>query len=254
MFSNAEIKEFVTKLGKHWFFPDFNNKLTWWVVGTGVGVVLFSPPVWMEIFNWCLEQLNTNTGANLVLTKLGEGPGAGFGVSLIGIGLLHNVAVKGINTWADAIAYKKKVDAYRQDKRLMDEFILSLPSDSPAVIFLRDQDFGNSFFYENITVLEGFLHKWKGAERRFVSPDLEAARLKFCSAVQEFMIQLSSVCGPVGQSDKWFTVIPTSVTDEFNCPSYVLKSIEDLNKKSSEAFALHQELISLGRGVAVASA
>jgi hypothetical protein len=251
LFTIAEVKQFITRLGARWFFPDFNNKLTWIVVGTGIGVVVFSPPVWMEVLNWLLDQLNAYTGANLVLTKLGEGPSAGFGVTLIVVGLLHNLGIKGVSTWSDAIAYKKKMDGYRQDKRLVDEFIKALPTDSPAIVFLRDHDFGGSFSNKPLTTLEDFMHQWRGAEYRFVSPDLEAARAAFCGTLAQFDQKLSTVCGCVGNSNSRLTVIPAYAGDEFSWPPEVRESIGQLNELGTRAYQLHQRLILLGRGVDV---
>lgn len=253
MFSKAEAKEFITKLGKHWFFPDFNNKLTWWVVGTGVGVVVFSPPVWMEIFNWCLEQLNTNTGANLVLTKLGEGPGAGFGVALIGIGLVHNVAVKHINFRNDALAYKKKLDDRKQDKQLFEAFLSELPSDCPSVLFLKEHDFGNSFSDAHITSFENHLHKWQGAESRFIDAELESARAAFYNALLRLDVKLG-VCSPVWNSSSRLSAIPDAVRDDFSWPTHVQETVDELNKLGSEAYALHQKLILIGRGICSSAA
>lgn len=252
MFSKAEAKEFITKLGKHWFFPDFNNKLTWWVVGTGVGVVVFSPPVWMEIFNWCLEQLNTNTGANLVLTKLGEGPGAGFGVALIGIGLMHNVAVKYVNFRNDALAYKKKLDDRKQDKQLFEAFLSELPSDCPSILFLKEHDFGNSFSDMHITCLENFLHKWQGAESRFVDSELESTRAAFYDTLRRFDVKLC-VCGPVGNSTSRLSAIPDSVRNDFSWPAHVQKTVDELNELASEVYSSHQKLISVGRGICLSA-
>lgn len=248
MFTRDEAKEFITKLGKRWFFPDFNNKLSWIAVIAGVGVVT-APSIGLVVANWAVDLWNAYAAATLSLPKLDSEVGASVGVALVGLGLSHNLAVKGLATWSDAIDYKKKMDAYRQDKCLMDQFLKDLPSNAPEVIFLRDQDFGSSFWYEHLTSLERFLHKWQGAESRFISHDFEAARASFYSALQAFMLEISSVCGPVGNSTTRFTVIPDHVRDEFSWPEHVTKSVEQLNARASEAFKRHQELILLGRGL-----
>lgn len=73
MFNRSEIKQFVIKYGKKWLFPDFTNKLTWLVAGTGATLLI--TPVALEhlLYNWLVETVNLNSGVPITFAELETG-------------------------------------------------------------------------------------------------------------------------------------------------------------------------------------
>lgn len=93
MISKKELKQLVIALGKKYIFPDFTNKLTWFVVSVD-GIIILTPTALKQIFyNWLVATLNLNSGAQLTFAEL-ESSTTDYtlGFSLIALALIHNVA------------------------------------------------------------------------------------------------------------------------------------------------------------------
>ena len=87
MFNRNEVKEFIIKYGKKWIFPDFTNKLTWFVVSIG-GTLLLTPVVFKQLFyNWLVDTVNLNSGNYITIAELqSDSPDYAIGTSLIVFG------------------------------------------------------------------------------------------------------------------------------------------------------------------------
>jgi hypothetical protein len=94
MFTKEEIKLFIIKLGNKYIFPDFTNKLTWYVVTVGVGIIVMPQPFKLLFINWCIEVFNLNSGIKFTLPEMDSGNDYLTGLILISIGFVHNIGKK----------------------------------------------------------------------------------------------------------------------------------------------------------------
>jgi len=95
VFTKREAKEFILKYGKKVLFPDFTNKLTWFVAGVG-GTILLTPVAFSQlVYNWLVATVNLNSGVPVTLAEL-ESSSADhwLGFGLILLALVHNIANK----------------------------------------------------------------------------------------------------------------------------------------------------------------
>lgn len=93
MISKKELKELAIARLKKYLFPDFTNKLTWFVVTVG-GAVILTPTAFKQIFyNWLVDTFNLNYGVYFTFAELdSSNSDYTLGFSLIALALLHNVA------------------------------------------------------------------------------------------------------------------------------------------------------------------
>jgi hypothetical protein len=124
MFTPEEVKEFFVKLGKKWFFPDFTNKLTWFVASIG-GVILITPTVFKQIFyNWLVDTININSGVHFTLADLQTNcDDYIWGFGLILLSLAHNIANKYFIYKAALLDQKKADSLIESDKILFQQFL-----------------------------------------------------------------------------------------------------------------------------------
>jgi len=56
VFNRKEVKEIILK---KWIFPDFSNKLTWFIAGIGASVVLTPGPFKQLFYNFLVDTFKT---------------------------------------------------------------------------------------------------------------------------------------------------------------------------------------------------
>lgn len=70
MTPKTELRELAIALGKKYLFPDFTNKLTWFVVSVG-GTIILTPIAFKQIFyNWIVATFNLNLTTPLTYAEL----------------------------------------------------------------------------------------------------------------------------------------------------------------------------------------
>ncbi|PBP65566.1 hypothetical protein CCL19_15360 [Pseudomonas syringae] len=248
MFTGKEIKSFVVECGRKYLFPDFTNKLTWFVAGLGGAIILTPTPLKLIIYNWLIDSFNLNSGKRFTLAELmPDAADYWVGLTLILCALLHNVLYR-------YFVYKEKqlsFSAERErgnghDKKLFDEFLREFPSGSDSVIMLRKHDFANSFNIDMLGHLDRFVENWDKVEREFINPDLEGKRKELWANCMEFNHKLSLGAwdlngGPV------FTCIPDAYRGSDDWPKHVDDKIADLNARSNKCYELYADFVRMGR-------
>ena len=190
MFNKKEIKEIILK---KIIFPDFSNKLTWLVAGTGITVIL-TPTLLTQIFyNWLVDTINLNAGNYYTLAQLQSNSAdywLGFG--LVFTALVHNISYRIFIYKTDK---QKQIDLQRTrevDMNLFEKFIEILPSDGPAVKLLEEHDFGNSHHGKTMKPLEDFVQSWNNVQKQFLDPELEEKRNAFITKSRYFVYTLNN--------------------------------------------------------------
>ena len=242
MFTKEEIKEFVIKYGKKWFFPDFYNKVTWYVVTLGAGIILTPTPLKLVVYNWIIESFNLNAGNTLTLSEMSSGTeDYWIGFALILSALLHNVFSKWLlhqNDIQDRVN-AEKISAV--DEALFKEFLEIFPSGSRSSYLLETHDFENSFSLESLKDIEKFVDEWNCPEKSFINPELESIRKELWDKCHEFswLIAKKSSPTPLG----FQSVVPERVRGDWDWPEWVDNDVKAVNKMAAEVFSLHQSFI-----------
>lgn len=247
MFNRQEVKSFVVALGRKWLFPDFNNKLTWWVAGAGVAVILATTPLTIILYGWLIEILRLNVGAGFSIAKLTEDkPDYGLGVCLIGAALVHNVIIRFLAYWvANREQARQELiseETLAVDKALFIRLSEEFPPSGRSVKFLKDHNFEFSFADENLREVELFVHHAKDTDREFLDPELEADRMVLFKACRSFLNYLAQQSGPVGNGN-YYSCIPDNARGEWDNPPHVDEAIKKLNEDGTACFEAHTALI-----------
>ncbi|MEZ8146967.1 hypothetical protein [Enterovibrio norvegicus] len=241
MFNKKEVKEIIWK---KWLFPDFTNKLTWLIGGTGV-TVLLTPIAFKQLFyNWLVDTFNLNAGEHYTLAELQSNTAdywLGFG--MVFLALAHNIGYQAFIYKSKKLAQVEKQNLVKADTVLFDEFIRLLPSNSETVYFLKEHDLGDSFHYDKLKGIDEFISDWNDAEHEFINKDLEELRITLLKKMKVFRAKLSSTIQSKG--DGWFSIGLNDL--EFRPEIFALR--DELNGMATGVFETHQQLIRTGRFV-----
>jgi hypothetical protein len=242
MFNKEEIKAFVIKLGQKWFFPDFSNKVTWYVVTLGASVVLAPTPLKLVISNFIIETFNLKYGEVLTLADMGNtSADYWLGFALITIALVHNVFSKWLVLQEELLSREELERQKKVDSRLFSEFICMLPSTSGAAHFLEQYDFGGTFDLEKFQPIDTFVYDWNCPEKSFLDESLESIKMEFWYKSRELSILIARKTGPTRNGRQ--SVVPDEYRREYNIPEEYAQDIRLLNAKATELFQIHQKLV-----------
>lgn len=247
MFSKAEIKAFILKYGERWFFPDFTNKLTWYVVTLGAGLVIVPQPVKILAINWAIHLFNTNADLGVALPDMEAYDDYMTGLFLIFMALVHNIGYKYFELKKSIFSHRVRQDKRIFDTNLLNEFLADFSSESPSLMLLKEHDFGFSFDRRALAGLELFHYRWNGAEYHFIDSEIEGKRSSLHKKCSQFLSKIGEYTIPIGDGDY------SSVTPEryrgggFNLPENVQNQIDELNFLATELHQQHQEFISFSR-------
>ncbi|AVD91482.1 MULTISPECIES: hypothetical protein [Pseudomonas] len=245
MFTGQEVKGFFVALGRKWLFPDFNNKLTWWVAGAGGAVLLAATPLKTLLLDWLVESAILNVGQVLSLAKFGDDKADYWmGVVLILAALIHNVAIRYASYWLSEKenARQDKIFAKhaKVDEALFNMVMKEFPPSGRSVSFLKFHNFEFSFRDEDTAEIERFVHNGYDVDREFHDEELEAKRLVLLSTCAQFLRDLNSLAGPGAQVDS-YTCIPEYCKNEWNFPEKVEKDIKKLNEGGTACYEAHTD-------------
>lgn len=242
MFSRDEIKSFVISLGKRWLFPDFSNKVTWFVVTLGGSVILVPIPLKVVVSNFVINSFNLNSGKLLTLAEMSNtSADYWLGFALIVIALVHNVFSKWL-MFEEKMSLRAKADKQIEtDSRLFGEFVELLPSSSGAVQFLEQHSFWNTFDLARFHPVDAFIYEWDCPEKIFLDESLESIKMEFLDKGRELSGLIGQKTGPTRSGRQ--SVVPDEYLGEYNVPKRYQDDIEMLNKKATDLFNIHQKLV-----------
>ncbi len=240
-----EFKKLVIALGKKWLFPDFTNKLTWFVVSVGCTILLAPTPLKLLLYNWLVDTINMNSGVKFTLAEINTNSiDYIWGFSLVVLALVHNIASRYFQYISTSITYKEKEKSEIADKDLFNKFLETLPSNSPSIYLLRDQDFGSFYNNDDIDQINDFIDKWDNTEHQFLDTELEVKRKELLRGCNLFISNLVTSSGPINIGS-FYSVIPDGHRGDWEQPDYVNEKIKDLNQKATNCYSQHQEFITL---------
>jgi hypothetical protein len=256
-----ELKQISIDAIRKWLTPDFSNKLTWLVVGTGITILLTPDTATVVIANWLIETLNINFVSKFSLAELqSNDKDKIYGALLIVAGLTHNLVVSGLTKY---LAHLDKVIESEQrakeheelvkrtegqrsvDRELLKKLLTDLPSNGRSLTFLRDHDLGGSFNQTNLDEIEEFVMNWSCVERKFLNEDLEEKRQSLWEALNKFNATLAMNAYDL-HGGPMYSCIP----DQFrgrDWPPHVEKKIDELNALSTQCFNLYNDFVILAR-------
>jgi hypothetical protein len=247
VFSKDEIKTFIVRLGEKWVFPDFTNKLTWYVVTLGAGFILVPQPVKLFIINWLIKTINVNSGFTVTLPDMEASNDYTIGAILVFMALAHNIGYKYLGLRIFIFEHKFRQEQRIGDYKLLEKFLIDFPSNCASAMLLMENDFGNPFNREKLKQLDDFYYRWNGAEYHFIDPEIDTKRKALYEGCKEFLLKVAEYTGPVGASN-FSSVIPDHLrADDWNLPDWVRKHIKELNDIASNLFEQHQGFIGIAK-------
>jgi len=248
VFSKEEVKEFIVKYGKKWFFPDFTNKVTWYVATLGAGIIIAPTPFKVIFYNWLIDTFNLNLGNHFTLSEVSSNTAdywVGFG--LIVIALVNNLFSKWLNHQNFTISSNDTNKTIDVDTRLFEKFLEVFPSNSRSACLLEQHDFGNSFDQNSLNDIDKFVYEWNTPENEFINPDLEKLKKELWTKSDEFTLLVSVKTSPTPTGFQ--SAVPDRHNTDWDWPDWVSKDVKDLNALSTVVFKLHQKFIKTARGI-----
>jgi len=247
VFNKEEIKTFIIRLGEKWFFPDFTNKLTWYVVTLGAGFILIPQPIKLFFINWLIEIFNVNSGIKLTLPEMEASTDYTTGIILVFMALAHNIGYKYFELKKEIFNHKALQDRRISDFKLLESFLVEFPSNCASAILLKEHDFGNSFVRDKLQNINAFYYQWNGAEYHFIHPEIDQKRQNLYRGCEQFLLKVTEYTTPVGTSN-YSSVIPDHLrADDWNLPEWVTTHIRELNEVATNLFKEHQEFIAFAK-------
>jgi hypothetical protein len=246
VFTKTEVKEFIIKVGSKWFFPDFSNKLTWYVVTLGAGIILLPAPIKLVFLNWLIDLFNTNSGIHLHLPELDSSSDYKTGVLLIILALLHNLGYKYVRLSKEKFECQISKEMKHSDYKLLEKFLVNFPSSSNSIVLLETHDFGSPFNNQYLDDINKFLHIWNGAEYKFMDEEIEEKKDILYNNIKKFISKISSSTTPMSGGD-FSSVTPDHLRGTGSLPQWIKTEIKEINDLASNAFKSHQELISFAK-------
>jgi hypothetical protein len=243
MFNKEEKKAFMIRLGEKWFFPDFTNKLTWYVVTLGAGFILVPQPVKLFFINWLIETFNINSDLKLTLPDMEASTDYTIGVILVFMSLVHNIGYKYFGLKKEIFEHNSSQQRRISDYKLLEKFLAEFPSNCASAILLKEHDFGNSFHRDKLKQIDEFYYQWNGAEYNFIDSEIDKKRNEFFENCKHFLLKVAEYTTPVGASN-FSSVIPDHLrAEDWNLPQWVTSQIKELNDLATNLFKEHQQLI-----------
>lgn len=245
MFNKKELKNILLK---KIIFPDFSNKITRWVIGTGITIILTPIPLKIVFYNWFISTFNLNSGESLKLADF-QSSSADYiwGFSLIALALLHNIAYKIYCYQVDKPKREIQEREAEVDRKLFTKFITMLPANSSSIDLLQNHDFGNTFYGKKLDRLRDVIVLFENVEHKFLDNDLEAAKIKFIQELNNFDYKIGIYTGPSGGSVEFFSCIPDSYKGAYDTPEWITGQIDELNSSSLLCYQLYETFVNQAR-------
>lgn len=250
---NSTLKLFLEKL-IHKAFPEFSNKVTWTLITVGVAILAIPTPTYLMFINLFIDFYNNTTRSHVNLIDLGSfTPGTGIAITLILSGLVYHLAIKGIQIYAEMHADRIKmklteltINAEKEksekliaaDKKLFENFISLLPTNSLSIETLKDQNFGFSYHKKCIEDIESFTYKWGKADHHFHNQELELKSVDFFNQTKEFLDFLAISSGFIGAGP--LLSIPTD-NERANDWDWSVNTNERVKKANEWSQELHEK-------------
>jgi len=209
------------------FKPEFYNKITWLVVGSGLAL-LAGKPLLEVLLSAYLEKYFALSISNQYDSLIGVG--------LVVFGLVYNL-------FATYLSRNNKSENVSQilkhDKKLFQEFLQDLPSSSNGIILLKEHDFGAPFHKVHLEPLNSFYFKWNNAEYEFLDTDIEVNKKTLIKDIAKLINSLATNAFPNGE------MLTTRIDKENSNISYeAIKSIiKSLNELSNKIYSEYENFI-----------
>ena len=129
----------------------------------------------------------------------------------------------------------------QKDRTLLEEFLTILPSDSDAVLFLKDHDMGYPAPLSYFRPLHQVADHWRGPDREFQVARLERLKVSFIESLQQFLSHYAKRSGGEGGG-----FVSIGLRDWEDRPE-MLKYKEELNELSTAAYRKYEEFVRLAR-------
>ncbi len=128
-----------------------------------------------------------------------------------------------------------------KDRALLDEFLKILPSDSDAILFLKDHDMGFPAPLSYFRPLHQVADHWLGPDREFQVSRLERLKVSFIESLKKFLSHYAK--RSVGEGGGYVSI---GLRDWEDRPEMLIYK-EELNELSTSVYRKYEEFVRLAR-------
>ena len=122
--------------------------------------------------------------------------------------------------------------------------LLALLTPSGVISFLRDHDFGGSFFREDVAPLHTFVAIGKNPDSEFIDPLLEKERQQLLASASKLSTEIATKTAP--NSAGHLSVLPKHLVNSQR-PDWVVRETKELNEAATEFVELYDNFVRLCR-------
>ncbi len=133
------------------------------------------------------------------------------------------------------------------DRALFDKFLAVLPPD-PAVRFIKQQDFGDSFVWRRLDPLVTFVETWDSVDTEFIDPHIQARKESLFGTASTFVTELARRTAPT-RNTGFVSVYPDSLRAiGQGRPASVLEDAKVLNSLAREFVPKYEDFVRYCKG------
>lgn len=239
-----EIRLLTLQWLKRFLFPDFTNRLTWLVALSGIALATPSNEIFVYIINLVIIAANKNIFSESFLPPLSSNSDP-TGYWLVIGALAHNVLHKLVSHRTDALLHQKELSKKERDKKLLDDFLIILPSNSDTLYLAKDHDFSTAFEIDAIKPIWLFIQKWDNAEFEFTDAAVETEKKNLLNQASDFAMKVSQYTSPTRGGMQ--CAIPSGMNPDLGLPEHIYEEIKILNRAAHDFYKAHQHFVRFAR-------
>lgn len=233
--------DLLKDLGKRiigFIFPEFGNKVTWTVLGTGIAVILLPTPVYIVVTNFIIDFYNKHFDSQHQLKEINDlSPSYWVGILLVAFALIYNISYNYMKTISNNNPFKVRFaeDKLAADRIIYNKLIEYLPPDCAGIQLLKSHDFGSSYSDTSISQLIDFSETWPEKAYSFHNSKIECEMIKLVELISDFTYK-QSMCSYSNYYGSSYSMIPDCERGNWEYSEDTNNKIKNANKSSYECY------------------
>lgn len=209
--------------------PKFYNRITWWVVGVGLGLLGAIPILERILIAFIDQQFSLNIPSDVSNT---------IGLTLVIIGLIYNLGMKVVDNSYELGLASKSSPILQSDIKVYNRIMELLPYEE--VESFAKYDFMGSFLWDGYRNITSYIDNMESPELSFFNDELNTLKTEFDKAIKKFRFTLMKYTFTVQGSSDVFKV-PDEW--EYDLPDKYVRAQKEIYESQDEFFDSYNSLI-----------